>query len=416
MSDRPLFSVVMATHGRGRHIEPSIKSVLQQTLDNFELLVVGDGRNDETEAAVKSFSDTRVSWHSLPQNTGSQSFPNNEGIRVSRGEWIAYLGHDDIWSRDHLASFRALSARKPDADFLVSGCVFHLPPGVAAYYVHGIFEDSDLPGKYFFPPSSIAHRRDVTERIGSWRDPRSIASPVDLEFMSRAVEAGLRFVSTGKITVHKFAAGHRYLSYLRVASHEQNDMLKMMANGSEPDPADILAAAKRDGTFMNPIQETKPSTPGFLFEQNRQNKGIARLPLTPLAGRTVIRQTNEGRALDWRPPKWRLLRKVRQSGSNPRPKILIPYTGDTAQIIFQIYNSDLADLSLYAEDRTIPFQIKMGWTGFSMIVADIPLKHDDYTVLTFGRSAGYSSKVEGTPPNRGARITIANIILTPTHT
>ena len=105
--DRPHFSIVLATYGRGRRIEPTIEAVLGQSYTTFELIVVGDGCADETEAIVGSFArevraPATVTWHNLSRNSGSQSFPNNEGIRHARGDWICYLGHDDIWSPDHL--------------------------------------------------------------------------------------------------------------------------------------------------------------------------------------------------------------------------------------------------------------------------------------------------------------------------
>ena len=55
-----------------------------------------------------------------------------------------------------------------------------------------------------------------------------IKPPVDCDLLLRAAHAGLQFASTKKITVHKFAAGHRYLSYLRQTSHEQERMLRRM--------------------------------------------------------------------------------------------------------------------------------------------------------------------------------------------
>jgi glycosyltransferase involved in cell wall biosynthesis len=301
MPEAPFFSIITATYGRGRHIGPTIQSVLQQSFGDFELLVVGDGCDDETESVVRSFSDPRICWHNLPKNMGSQSFPNNEGIRLSRGGWIAYIGHDDIWTHDHLSTIHAASVRDNDADFIVGGCVYHTPPGTGLYYIHGLFEHPDAAFMHFFPPSSVAHQRDVTERIGLWRDPRSIVSPVDQDFMSRAAVAGLKFISTGAIAVHKFAAGHRYLSYLRVSSDEQQEILEALTSGTAPDPAQILATAKRDGTFMMPTPTNLEEAykPGFLFELNRQNKGISRPQLSPLLKRTVIRQTDEGRAMDW---------------------------------------------------------------------------------------------------------------------
>src|SRR5262245_46935479 len=108
MTASPFFSVIVSTYGRGKHIKPTIESVLKQNDQDFELLVVGDGCADETEAIVSPYLSHRVAWHNLEKRGGSQSFPNNLGIEKSRGRWIAYLGHDDIWSPRHLEALRAL--------------------------------------------------------------------------------------------------------------------------------------------------------------------------------------------------------------------------------------------------------------------------------------------------------------------
>jgi glycosyltransferase involved in cell wall biosynthesis len=415
MPETPFFSIVTATYGRGRHIVPTIQSVLRQSFENFELIVVGDGCDDETESIVRSFSDPRIIWRNLPQNTGSQSFPNNEGIRVSRGDWIAYIGHDDIWTGDHLSKIHATSLRDREADFVVSGCVYHTPPGTGIYYVNGLFEKSDNIAGYFFPPSSIAHRPNVTERIGPWQDPRSIAKSVDCDFMQRALKAGMRFISTGVITVHKFAAGHRYLSYLRVSSDEQRDMLGAIINETAPESALILETAKRAGTFMlsDLTDYEKTFRPGLVFERNRQNKGISRPPLSPLQKRSVIRQTPESRALDWQIFKRRWPKKFRWSGPNPKPKILIPYTGQQARVTLETLNLDMSDLSLYVEGRRIPFRVRRSWMGTLLIRAEIPLKADDYTVLTLEKPTFPLSAFDKRKDSRPVGIAIADIVLDP---
>src|SRR6185436_18016378 len=101
-TDDPFFSIVLATYNRGAFIAPTIESVLGQTFGSFELIVVGDACDDNTGDVVRGFGSERVTWRNLAVNCGSQSAPNNEGLRHARGEWIAYIGHDDIWAPDHL--------------------------------------------------------------------------------------------------------------------------------------------------------------------------------------------------------------------------------------------------------------------------------------------------------------------------
>ena len=164
MAHSPFFSIVLATYNRGRHIEPTIASVLRQTFDDFELIVVGDGCADDTEQAVTSFRSERISWRNLETNGGSQSFPNNAGIRSARGRWIAYIGHDDIWAPDHLACLRETIARGEATDFAVSGAIYHGPAGSGVHYVTGMFERSAAALQHFFPPSSLAHLRGSVHR------------------------------------------------------------------------------------------------------------------------------------------------------------------------------------------------------------------------------------------------------------
>ena len=118
---------MLSTYGRGEHIRPTIESVLGQTHSDFELIVVGDGCADETEAIVGSFANDKIIWRNLPANTGSQSLPNNEGIRCARGDWICYLGHDDIWSPDHLSCLAQVIWTHDGSDFIVSGCIYYEP-------------------------------------------------------------------------------------------------------------------------------------------------------------------------------------------------------------------------------------------------------------------------------------------------
>jgi|HubBroStandDraft_2_1064218.scaffolds.fasta_scaffold128244_2 glycosyltransferase involved in cell wall biosynthesis len=375
----------MPTYGRGRHIGPSVESVLAQTYGDLELIVVGDGCADDTETVVRSFPDGRVSWRNLPHNTGGQSLPNNEGIGASRGRWIAYIGHDDIWAPNHLERIAGTIASDETVDFVISGCVFYGPKGSEDYYITGLFDDADAGSRCVFPPTSISHRRDVIARIGGgWRDPRTVKPPADNEFLLRAAHAGMRFASTGEVTVHKFAAGHRYLSYLRPSSDEQREFLRKLMLPAGVDVDAIVRKSKANDQFMVYEYGDYSGHPdGYLFEQNRKRKGIALPALQPLRRRALIKQTDEPRGLDWHSLEER---GYRWSGPNPRPKILIPYTGRGARLSIEVIDRNPAlrpqDVSLDVEGRPVQCEIKIGRDGVFYLVADIALRQADYTVLT----------------------------------
>lgn len=411
----PLFSVVMATFNRGDHIRPSIEPVLQQTCSDFELLVVGDGCTDDTERAVQAFGHHRIFWRSLSENSGSQSAPNNEGLRHARGRWICYLGHDDVWAPDHLQRVREAIAADDDLDFVIGGCIYYGPEGSDVYYVTGLFEAADGPLRHFMPPSSMAHRRDVTDRIGMWRPPWSIAAPVDSDFHLRAVQAGLRFASTGSITVHKFAAGHRYLSYLRPSSAEQSAILHSLRHDDVPIDR-IVETSKRQGLFMTMMNADNSALPdGLLFQHNRMNKGLSRPALRPLPDHTVIEQADDPRGLDWHV----LERKnvlFRWSGPSPRPRILIPFTGGPARIEIEVVSippgSELGDVSIFLEDEEIDYAIENNAGRPSSLVFRAALQPAADTVVTLHTPAMFSPRESyGGEDWRKLGIAVADIVI-----
>ena len=409
----PFFSVVVSTYGRGKHIKPSIESVLQQGHQDFEVLVVGDGCTDETEAVVSDYLSPRLAWHNLEKNGGSQSYPNNYGIEKARGKWIAYLGHDDIWSPHHLAALRTLIERRNDLDFAVSGCIYYGPKDSDIYFTTGLFDSDEAKFRHFFPPSSVAHRRDVVDQIGQWADPRTIVEPVDYNFFLRAANAGLRFASTGEITVHKFAAGHRYLSSLHEDSEEQWAALEQAPWNSPGQVDEIVERSRQQGRFMVAAHgDYAKHQAGDVFNRNRRMKGIVRPDLKPLTGKICIEQTDERRALDWHRLK-KAARPFRWSGPNPRPRILIPYTclgkARITLVVHALAVKPLCDIRIAVNDRAVRYKIQED-RGMRTLVFDALLNRADHTIITL-----QTPNMRGLNPNDASPkgIAISDIFIEP---
>ena len=414
----PYFSVVMAAYNRGHLIRPSIESVLQQSFGDFELLVVGDACTDDTEAVVRAFKSSRVVWRNLKRNSGGQSGPNNEGIRRARGKWICYIGHDDTWRPDHLGQFKQAIDASTEADFVVGGCIWHGPSGSDTDYVTGLFDAPDAAYDHIFPPSSIGHRRDVVERIGGWRAPRSIRAPADCDLMLRAVHAGFRFVSTGRISVHKFAAGHRYLSYLRPDCAEQTAMLSQIKRGDDAQIEGTIERSKQHGLFMTMrYVDFSKNKVGAAYEYNRRNKGLSRPVLRPLTGRAVIEQADDPRALDWHPREAPNARH-RWSGPNPNPKILIPYTGGRARFAIEVIAHKAApglySVSIGIEGTRLLHVVETTSAGSRWLVFEADLKAADATILTLRTPAMFRpNEFYGNEDVRHLGIPVADIIIQP---
>jgi hypothetical protein len=409
----PTVSVVMATYGRGRHILPSIRSVIGQTLPEFELLVVGDACTDETEAVVRALGDPRVRWLNLPSRNGSQSGPNNAGIAEARSGVIAYLGHDDIWEPDHLSRLVATLATTNPPDFAVSGAIFHLPNGMPGSLVSGLFDETDDVAPYFFPPSSFAHRKAALDRTGLWRMPMDCRAPVDEDLLLRALETGLRFRSTGAVTVHKFAAGHRYLSYLRQESEEQEAMLADLGSAGHAERvAALVDDARRLGCFMvKRSRDFSGFEPGELARQNAERKGLRPRAQRPLLGGITLRHGKEEGALDWRSDP---VLGFRLNASNPRPRLLVPVTGGRARLRFAAACREAAALGpllIQCNGVEVVARSRRRWFGliawFARYEAEIDLQPEDPTVLELHLSEGQR------PIKRRRRLAIGPLRLDP---
>src|SRR5690606_6891018 len=91
----PLASGVMATYNRSNLLPYVIETVRRQRWPHWELLIVGDGCTADTAEVIARLADPRVRFCNLEQPVGEQSGPNNAGCAAARGDYIAFLNHDD---------------------------------------------------------------------------------------------------------------------------------------------------------------------------------------------------------------------------------------------------------------------------------------------------------------------------------
>lgn len=94
-------SVIVPTYNCSKYIEQTLRSVLLQTLQNFEIIVVDDCSTDDTVNIVKSINDQRIKLFINGKNMGA-AYSRNVALRHSNGEYIAFLDGDDMWFSNKL--------------------------------------------------------------------------------------------------------------------------------------------------------------------------------------------------------------------------------------------------------------------------------------------------------------------------
>lgn len=96
-----LVSVIMPSWNTSNFIAESIQSVIDQTYENWELIIVDDCSTDNTDEVVAKFTDKRIRYFKNEKNSGA-ALSRNRALREARGEWIAFLDSDDLWNSEKL--------------------------------------------------------------------------------------------------------------------------------------------------------------------------------------------------------------------------------------------------------------------------------------------------------------------------
>lgn len=108
----PLVSVVIPLYNKDRYVHEALRSVLMQTVQEFEVIVVDDGSTDTSIKRASEIKDTRIRL--IRQVNAGAAAARNTGIMAAKGTWIAFLDADDRWLPHNLASHFKQLAQHPD--------------------------------------------------------------------------------------------------------------------------------------------------------------------------------------------------------------------------------------------------------------------------------------------------------------
>jgi glycosyltransferase involved in cell wall biosynthesis len=192
--EQPHFSVIIPVYNRAAVLGVAIHSVLAQTCQDFEIVIVDDGSRDDPAPVVAAFGDPRIRL--LRQENRGGGAARNAAIDAARGRFIAPLDSDDVFLPHHLETMKALLGGTTNiagyARIMVDrgqGRTLLKPP-------RAIQEGEDM-GEYllcrrgFVPTITLVVERQMAQRVGYHPDLRAAE---DTDFAIRLAEAGCKFV------------------------------------------------------------------------------------------------------------------------------------------------------------------------------------------------------------------------------
>lgn len=166
----PTVSIIIATYNREHVLRRAIQSVLAQTYQDFELIIVDDGSIDNTERLVKSFNGEKIRYIRYRENKGPAT-ARNTGIQSANGDYIAFLDSDDEWMPEKLEKqMRTFETAPPEVGLVYTG--FFKITNNKIRYRHGGLTPSDgnvfrnlLNGSFVLPSATLV-KQECFERAG----------------------------------------------------------------------------------------------------------------------------------------------------------------------------------------------------------------------------------------------------------
>ena len=116
----PKISILMPTYNRGAFIGETIESILNQTYQNWELIIVDDGSDDDTEEVISQVKDERIRFYKAGRIAINGKI-KNIGLEKAKGELIAFIDSDDLWAETKLEKQVAVLQEYPEAGFSLTG-------------------------------------------------------------------------------------------------------------------------------------------------------------------------------------------------------------------------------------------------------------------------------------------------------
>ncbi|KQC06106.1 MAG: hypothetical protein APR62_08395 [Smithella sp. SDB] len=195
ISEKALISVIIPAHNGEDYVAEAIDSVLAQEYKNTEIIAINDGSTDATEDVVRSYAKV----HYLYQPRQGASTARNSGIKISSGEFIAFLDADDIWTKNKLKIQMSQFLTNPELDMIFGHVEQFYSPELAESLEGKIhLAESSMPG---YVPGTMLIKKTSFLKVGFFDDGYRIGEFID--WYMRAIDYGLKSFLTQEVVLKR---------------------------------------------------------------------------------------------------------------------------------------------------------------------------------------------------------------------
>lgn len=187
LQNKPLFSIIVPTYNHAHLINKCLDSIVAQTCDNFEVLVINNYSEDNTIERVEAYKDPRIKLINF-KNNGIIGASRNIGIKNSIGDWICFLDSDDWWYPEKLSEtmnhFDLADVIYHDLDWFKNGKKVFYRKAKGRLLQKVCIKDLIINGNAL-PNSSVVVRRSVVLKVGWLSERKELFAVEDADYWTR---------------------------------------------------------------------------------------------------------------------------------------------------------------------------------------------------------------------------------------
>ena len=170
-----MISVIIPLYNKEHYIKSTILSVLEQTYNDFEIIIIDDGSTDNSVNIVSEFTDARITM--VNQKNAGVSAARNHGLKIAKGDYITFLDADDRWRQGFLKAMYELVQKYPQESVFgvaqENRPINTLPSGVTVV-------DDFCSYFYCFCTGCLFFKKEVFEKVGYFRQNVQIGEDFDM--------------------------------------------------------------------------------------------------------------------------------------------------------------------------------------------------------------------------------------------